>query len=1119
MYGLGYEYGSGYDHHLALRNNGTTYSRFGFAGGAFIGGNLTLGSDLYAYRFYDRDNTGYYDDPAGTSRRNYDVTNRIKLVNNVNNEPRWDFSAYVVEAQHWYGNNSSMTMYMGEGSNTIQIPGSGGIRPQLMYDYNDTSYYVDPRSTTNLYAITDYTRRAAFNLGRMLTTRRDITSDQNHWTGTWGWGTSYGTWASAWEAGFSGWDIWGSGTDHPQGGGYVHAQGIVSGQHYATSGGGTAYGWQMVGAGDADSRWWLRGKWGGTVRPWYEIMLYGRNIGGGTFYAGYWYDGNDTGYYVDPNGSTQLRTVYANDWFRPQGCTGIYLQSYDKGIWSPECAGNTYGTVNTYGSGRNGWYGWGISSRYVLMTTTGDNVGMHDNSRSWIWYMSGGDLNLYWAGNRRALITDYGVYSDNQVRAAIYYDHNTSFYFNGDGDSRWNGLDDYSKMRIGLTGRGNFRRNDYTSDTAYWVGSMGWGTTDMNSVASWGSGFIDSWSNPGNQPSGTSHWVGTQAFHYAYGGNSNTGWQLVGGPISNLRFRNAWGGWSGWTTVAMHDRNDGSGGWLYAGGYYDANNTGYYVNPDSTSEFYRVNVAEYLYARNGCGRIYLSGNLHIDSFCGNDIYLQYYSNRPIRMYYWLEMNGYDIYGVSGLYATIMYDRNNTGYYIDPASSSQLHYVMANNWFRPQGCTGVYWNDYGHGIWSPECEGNPYGHIATYGGGRNGWYGYGVGSRYTLMSTLGHNFGLHDTSYGWIWYMSGGELQMYYNGSRRMVTTGWGVYVDQYLEAGSSLRAPIFYDNQDTGYYLDPHNTDDQGLRMRGGALHGPNWWWGAYLRVGTNSRVDSWASMFTSNGNLHIDSRNGYPMYLNWHNGNVVYVENSIEAQIFYDRNDTGYYFGSSSGDGRFRYTNTNGGFSQSNNQFQFNVNRGYYNGSTNTGNLQAYSEGNNSAFFSWHKTGVYATNMGLDGDNVIRIGGWSMSANRWQLDPSGNMYAAGNVVAYSSDERLKENITTIPNALKMLNELRGVYFDWKPIVDSLGFYPEDRHDIGVIAQEVERVIPQAIKPAPFDALSDGKSLSGQNYKTVQLEKIVPVLIQSVKEQQKIIEEQSSEIEKLKKIVYEFINK
>jgi hypothetical protein len=106
-----------------------------------------------------------------------------------------------------------------------------------------------------------------------VTQRGDYTGDVNYWTGTFGWGTSAGNWANAWKAGFAGWDIWGTGTDHPQGSGYIHAQGIVSGQHYATSDGGAAYGWMMVGAGDATAnRYWLRGKWGGTTSSWTEMI-------------------------------------------------------------------------------------------------------------------------------------------------------------------------------------------------------------------------------------------------------------------------------------------------------------------------------------------------------------------------------------------------------------------------------------------------------------------------------------------------------------------------------------------------------------------------------------------------------------------------------------------------------------------------------------------------------------------------------------------------------------------------------------------------------------------------------------------------------------------------------
>jgi hypothetical protein len=48
----------------------------------------------------------------------------------------------------------------------------------------------------------------------------------------------------------------------------------------------------------------------------------------------------------------------------------------------------------------------------------------------------------------------------------------------------------------------------------------------------------------------------------------------------------------------------------------------------------------------------------------------------------------------------------------------------------------------------------------------------------------------------------------------------------------------------------------------------------------------------------------------------------------------------------------------------------------------------------SFHRGGYYAVNMGLDPDNILRIGGWSAAANRWQLDMSGNETLAGNITA-----------------------------------------------------------------------------------------------------------------------------
>lgn len=75
-----------------------------------------------------------------------------------------------------------------------------------------------------------------------------------------------------------------------------------------------------------------------------------------------------------------------------------------------------------------------------------------------------------------------------------------------------------------------------------------------------------------------------------------------------------------------------------------------------------------------------------------------------------------------------------------------------------------------------------------------------------------------------------------------------------------------------------------------------------------------------------------------------------------------------------------------------FQSNLGGYSGSLSNAPLQAYSTGNNSAFMSFHKGGVYAVNMGLDADNVFRIGGWSALSNRLQLEMNGNLTLAGDV-------------------------------------------------------------------------------------------------------------------------------
>jgi len=116
----------------------------------------------------------------------------------------------------------------------------------------------------------------------------------------------------------------------------------------------------------------------------------------------------------------------------------------------------------------------------------------------------------------------------------------------------------------------------------------------------------------------------------------------------------------------------------------------------------------------------------------------------------------------------------------------------------------------------------------------------------------------------------------------------------------------------------------------------------------------------------------------------------------------------------------------------------------------------------------------------------------------SGNF--TGEITAYySSDINLKENINEISNPLEKLQEIRGVSFDWKDSYIKKKGGEDDyfvrKHDIGVIAQEVEKVLPEIVAER-----DDGT-------KAVKYEKLTALLIESIKEQQKLIETQQKQIE------------
>ena len=123
------------------------------------------------------------------------------------------------------------------------------------------------------------------------------------------------------------------------------------------------------------------------------------------------------------------------------------------------------------------------------------------------------------------------------------------------------------KVLIGLSGKTTYDRRDYTSDSNYWTGMISHGNENMDTTFLKGCGFTDNWSNPANQPSGTSHWNGIQSVHYSAGAiNKTYGWQMVvgAGNPSLCYLRGRWGS-TGYSWYKMWNAyNDGSGSGLDA---------------------------------------------------------------------------------------------------------------------------------------------------------------------------------------------------------------------------------------------------------------------------------------------------------------------------------------------------------------------------------------------------------------------------------------------------------------------------------------------------------------------------------------------------------------------------
>ena len=168
------------------------------------------------------------------------------------------------------------------------------------------------------------------------------------------------------------------------------------------------------------------------------------------------------------------------------------------------------------------------------------------------------------------------------------------------------------------------------------------------------------------------------------------------------------------------------------------------------------------------------------------------------------------------------------------------------------------------------------------------------------------------------------------------------------------------------------------------------------------------------------------------------------------------------------------------------------------SGNLLELGTDNNSKFFLYDRT-LGQWRMLVDGSGNVGIG---TPTPTQKLHVIGNILASGTVsgtsFVSSSDLRYKKNIKLINNPLEKINAIRGVTYDFRTNEFPENAFPE-KAQVGVIAQEVEKVLPEVV-------LTNDKG-----YKAVDYSKMVPLLIEGIKELKKENEDLKKRIEKLEK--------
>jgi hypothetical protein len=155
----------------------------------------------------------------------------------------------------------------------------------------------------------------------------------------------------------------------------------------------------------------------------------------------------------------------------------------------------------------------------------------------------------------------------------------------------------------------------------------------------------------------------------------------------------------------------------------------------------------------------------------------------------------------------------------------------------------------------------------------------------------------------------------------------------------------------------------------------------------------------------------------------------------------------------------------------------------------------------------------GISFNQSTGVSGQEISFNGWAVRADGDVGTTGNYFLIS-DGRLKKDIAPIEKALDKILKIEGVSYHYD--TEKYKKYSlNPRHQLGFIAQDLEKVLPEAVATKNLSTTNTsreegGKDVEVMQVKTVNLDAVIPVLVEAIKEQQAQIEDLKKEIQLLK---------